>query len=92
MEICLYVGFFKHTVVIVALVVNVVDVVVVVVDDGGVLTDFYCCVCLIFEDINECDTGNNTCTTAQVCFNFQGGYTCLDPLQCEIPYIEVADK
>ncbi|CAL8289247.1 unnamed protein product [Gadus morhua 'NCC'] len=44
------------------------------------------------EDINECDTGNNTCTTAQVCFNFQGGYTCLDPLQCEIPYIEVADN
>ncbi|KAJ3613743.1 hypothetical protein NHX12_019989, partial [Muraenolepis orangiensis] len=44
------------------------------------------------EDINECDTGNNTCTTAQVCFNFQGGFTCLDPLQCESPYIEVADN
>lgn len=45
-----------------------------------------------FEDINECDTGNNTCTTAQVCFNFQGGFTCLDPLQCHSPYIEVSDK
>ncbi|XP_070776266.1 fibulin-5 [Enoplosus armatus] len=44
------------------------------------------------EDINECDTGNNTCTTAQVCFNFQGGYTCLDPLQCHSPYIEVSDN
>ncbi|XP_070698276.1 fibulin-5 isoform X2 [Pempheris klunzingeri] len=44
------------------------------------------------EDINECDTGNNTCTTAQVCFNFQGGYTCLDPLQCHLPYIEVSDN
>ncbi|KAI4788897.1 hypothetical protein KUCAC02_035564, partial [Chaenocephalus aceratus] len=44
------------------------------------------------EDINECDTGNNTCTTEQVCFNFQGGYTCLDPLQCQPPYIEVGDN
>ncbi|KAG8013127.1 Fibulin-5 [Nibea albiflora] len=44
------------------------------------------------EDLNECDTGNNTCTTAQVCFNFQGGYTCLDPLQCHSPYIEVSDN
>ncbi|KAA8581830.1 hypothetical protein FQN60_008570, partial [Etheostoma spectabile] len=44
------------------------------------------------EDINECDTGNNTCTTAQVCFNFQGGYTCLDALQCHSPYIEVSDN
>ncbi|XP_068195610.1 fibulin-5 [Antennarius striatus] len=44
------------------------------------------------EDINECDTGNNTCTTAQVCFNFQGGYTCLNPLQCHAPYIEVSDN
>ncbi|XP_051251919.1 fibulin-5 isoform X2 [Dicentrarchus labrax] len=44
------------------------------------------------EDFNECDTGNNTCTTAQVCFNFQGGYTCLDPLQCHSPYIEVSDN
>ncbi|KAM4624721.1 fibulin-5 isoform 2-T2 [Polymixia lowei] len=44
------------------------------------------------EDVNECDTGNNTCTTAQVCFNFQGGYTCLDPLQCELPYIELSDN
>ncbi|XP_041929061.1 fibulin-5 [Alosa sapidissima] len=44
------------------------------------------------EDVNECDTGNNTCTTAQVCFNFQGGYTCLDPLQCDPPYIEFGDN
>uniref|UniRef100_A0A673C406 EGF-like domain-containing protein n=1 Tax=Sphaeramia orbicularis TaxID=375764 RepID=A0A673C406_9TELE len=44
------------------------------------------------EDINECDTGNNTCTTAQTCFNFQGGYTCLDPLHCDLPYIEVSDN
>uniref|UniRef100_A0AAQ5Y636 Developmental arteries and neural crest EGF-like protein n=1 Tax=Amphiprion ocellaris TaxID=80972 RepID=A0AAQ5Y636_AMPOC len=44
------------------------------------------------EDFNECDTGNNTCTTAQVCFNFQGGYTCLDPLQCRPPYVEVSDN
>ncbi|CAF96616.1 unnamed protein product [Tetraodon nigroviridis] len=44
------------------------------------------------EDINECDTGNNTCTTEQVCFNFQGGYTCLNPLQCPPPYIEVSDN
>lgn len=44
------------------------------------------------EDINECETGNNTCTTAQVCFNFQGGYTCLDPLQCPLPYIEVSEN
>lgn len=50
-----------------------------------------CCV-FDFEDINECDTGNNTCTTEQVCFNFQGGYTCLNPLQCPLPYIEVSDK
>ncbi|XP_030627795.1 fibulin-5 [Chanos chanos] len=44
------------------------------------------------EDVNECDTGNNTCTTAQVCFNFQGGYTCLDPLTCDPPYIELGDN
>uniref|UniRef100_A0A8C2WNX3 Developmental arteries and neural crest EGF-like protein n=1 Tax=Cyclopterus lumpus TaxID=8103 RepID=A0A8C2WNX3_CYCLU len=44
------------------------------------------------EDINECDTGNNTCTTAQVCFNFQGGNTCLDALQCHSPYVEVSDN
>lgn len=44
------------------------------------------------EDFNECDTGNNTCTTAQVCFNFQGGYTCLDPLKCDPPYIEFSDN
>uniref|UniRef100_A0A3P8RGF2 EGF-like domain-containing protein n=1 Tax=Astatotilapia calliptera TaxID=8154 RepID=A0A3P8RGF2_ASTCA len=44
------------------------------------------------EDVNECDTGNNTCTTAQVCFNFQGSYTCLNPLQCNLPYIEVSDN
>lgn len=50
-----------------------------------------CCV-FDFEDINECDTGNNTCTTEQVCFNFQGGNTCLNPLQCPPPYIEVSDK
>lgn len=49
-------------------------------------------VCLILKDVNECDTGNNTCTTAQVCFNFQGSYTCLNPLQCNLPYIEVSDK
>ncbi|XP_069049466.1 fibulin-5 [Lepisosteus oculatus] len=44
------------------------------------------------EDINECDTGNNTCTTAQVCFNFQGGYKCLDPIKCEEPYIELGEN
>ncbi|XP_024131237.1 fibulin-5 [Oryzias melastigma] len=44
------------------------------------------------EDINECDTGNNTCTTEQVCFNFQGGYTCLGPLQCEPPHVAVSDN
>ncbi|XP_061825017.1 fibulin-5 isoform X1 [Nerophis lumbriciformis] len=44
------------------------------------------------EDINECDTGNNTCTTERVCFNFQGGYTCLAPLQCPPPYVEVGDN
>ncbi|XP_028853002.1 fibulin-5 isoform X2 [Denticeps clupeoides] len=44
------------------------------------------------EDLNECDTGNNTCTTAQVCFNFQGRYKCLDPLICEAPYIEFSDN
>uniref|UniRef100_A0A6Q2YZC4 Developmental arteries and neural crest EGF-like protein n=1 Tax=Esox lucius TaxID=8010 RepID=A0A6Q2YZC4_ESOLU len=44
------------------------------------------------EDINECETGNNTCTTAQVCFNFQGGYTCLDQLKCDPPYIELSDN
>ncbi|XP_023208841.1 fibulin-5 isoform X1 [Xiphophorus maculatus] len=44
------------------------------------------------EDVNECDTGNNTCTTEQVCFNFQGGYTCLNPLQCQPPYIAVSDN
>ncbi|XP_017573716.1 fibulin-5 [Pygocentrus nattereri] len=44
------------------------------------------------EDLNECDSGNNTCTTAQVCFNFQGGYTCLDPLICQPPYIEFSDN
>jgi len=60
-------------------------------DDDDVLTDFDCCV-FDSEDINECDTGNNTCTTAQVCFNFQGGNTCLDALQCHSPYIEVSDK
>lgn len=53
--------------------------------------NWLCCV-LDFKDINECDTGNNTCTTAQVCFNFQGGFTCLNPLQCHSPYIEVSDK
>lgn len=60
-------------------------------DVDVVLTDFNCCV-FDFKDFNECDTGNNTCTTAQVCFNFQGGYTCLDPLTCEQPYIELSDK
>lgn len=60
-------------------------------DDDDVLTDSDCCL-FDFEDINECDTGNNTCTTEQVCFNFQGGYTCLDPLQCHSPYVEVSDK
>ncbi|XP_056108991.1 fibulin-5 [Rhinichthys klamathensis goyatoka] len=44
------------------------------------------------EDLNECESGNNTCTTAQVCFNFQGGYTCLDPLRCDRPYIELSDN
>uniref|UniRef100_A0A3P9Q385 Fibulin 5 n=1 Tax=Poecilia reticulata TaxID=8081 RepID=A0A3P9Q385_POERE len=44
------------------------------------------------EDVNECDTGNNTCTTEQVCFNFQGGYTCLNPLQCQPPYLAVSDN
>uniref|UniRef100_A0A8C6TNX6 Fibulin 5 n=1 Tax=Neogobius melanostomus TaxID=47308 RepID=A0A8C6TNX6_9GOBI len=44
------------------------------------------------EDLNECETGNNTCTAAQVCFNFQGSYTCLNPLQCPPPYIEVSDN
>ncbi|XP_036811254.1 fibulin-5 isoform X1 [Oncorhynchus mykiss] len=44
------------------------------------------------EDINECETGNNTCTTAQVCFNFQGGYTCLDLLKCDPPYVELSDN
>uniref|UniRef100_A0A1A7X0F7 Fibulin 5 n=1 Tax=Iconisemion striatum TaxID=60296 RepID=A0A1A7X0F7_9TELE len=44
------------------------------------------------EDINECDTGNNTCTTQQVCFNFQGGYICLNPLQCQPPYVAVSDN
>ncbi|CAB1330517.1 unnamed protein product, partial [Coregonus sp. 'balchen'] len=44
------------------------------------------------EDINECETGNNTCRTAQVCFNFQGGYTCLDPLKCDPPYVELSDN
>ncbi|KAJ7988761.1 hypothetical protein DPEC_G00312570 [Dallia pectoralis] len=44
------------------------------------------------EDINECETGNNTCTTAQVCFNFQGGLTCLDQLKCDPPYIELSDN
>lgn len=44
------------------------------------------------EDINECDTGNNTCTTEQVCFNFQGGYTCLNPLQCPLSYLEAGDN
>lgn len=58
---------------------------------GGHFTDFDCCV-FDFEDVNECETGNNTCTPAQVCFNFQGSYTCLDPLQCPHPYIEVSDK
>lgn len=47
---------------------------------------------LDFKDVNECDTGNNTCRTEQVCFNFQGGYTCLNPLQCQLPYIIVSDK
>lgn len=50
-----------------------------------------CCV-FDFEDLNECESGNNTCTTAQVCFNFQGGYTCLDPLRCDPPYIELSEK
>uniref|UniRef100_A0A8B9H8Q2 Fibulin 5 n=1 Tax=Astyanax mexicanus TaxID=7994 RepID=A0A8B9H8Q2_ASTMX len=59
----------------------------------------YSCVCppgyYVFEDgrtcedLNECESGNNTCTTAQVCFNFQGGYTCLDPLTCLPPYVEL---
>lgn len=60
-------------------------------DDADALTDFHCCV-FDFKDINECDTGNNTCTSEQVCFNFQGGFTCLDPLQCQLPYIAVSDK
>lgn len=60
-------------------------------DDADALTDSNCCV-FDFKDINECDTGNNTCTTEQVCFNFQGGFTCLDPLQCQLPYIAVSDK
>ncbi|XP_054651409.1 fibulin-5 isoform X1 [Dunckerocampus dactyliophorus] len=44
------------------------------------------------EDVNECETGNNTCTTERVCFNFQGGHTCLAPLQCAPPYVEVGDN
>ncbi|XP_038158668.1 fibulin-5 [Cyprinodon tularosa] len=45
------------------------------------------------EDVNECESGTNNCTTEQeqVCFNFQGGFTCLDPLQCPPPYITVSD-
>ncbi|KAK7904439.1 hypothetical protein WMY93_017046 [Mugilogobius chulae] len=43
-------------------------------------------------DYNECETGNNTCTAQQVCFNFQGGFTCLDPLHCPPPYVEVSDN
>uniref|UniRef100_A0A8B9H8L7 Fibulin 5 n=1 Tax=Astyanax mexicanus TaxID=7994 RepID=A0A8B9H8L7_ASTMX len=62
----------------------------------------YSCVCppgyYVFEDgrtcedLNECESGNNTCTTAQVCFNFQGGYTCLDPLTCLPPYVELSEN
>lgn len=62
----------------------------------------YSCVCppgyYVFEDgrtcedVNECESGNNTCTTAQVCFNFQGGYTCLDPLTCLPPYVELSEN
>ncbi|XP_039597449.1 fibulin-5 [Polypterus senegalus] len=39
------------------------------------------------QDINECETGNATCTRTQECFNYQGGYKCLDPVRCEEPYI-----
>lgn len=62
----------------------------------------YYCICpqgySIFEDgrecqdINECETGNNNCTSAQVCFNFQAGYKCLDPVNCEEPYIELGEN
>lgn len=44
------------------------------------------------EDLNECETGNHTCSLRQVCFNIQGGYTCIDPVRCDEPYIQINDN
>lgn len=89
--------FFKHKssyFISVALFRFLVDVVIVAAvndhDDVNNLTSVSSM--FDFQDLNECESGNNTCTTAQVCFNFQGGYTCLDPLRCNPPYIELSDK
>ncbi|KAL7992628.1 hypothetical protein Chor_016884 [Crotalus horridus] len=43
-------------------------------------------------NVNECEVGNHTCNVQQTCFNFQGGFKCLDPVRCEDPYIRINEK
>ncbi|XP_039225390.1 fibulin-5-like [Crotalus tigris] len=44
------------------------------------------------SDVNECEVGNHTCNVQQTCFNFQGGFKCLDPVRCEDPYIRINEN
>ncbi|PIO30462.1 hypothetical protein AB205_0131110, partial [Aquarana catesbeiana] len=44
------------------------------------------------QDVDECDTRNNTCTAQQTCLNIPGTYKCLDPMRCEEPYVQINDN
>lgn len=44
------------------------------------------------QDINECETGTDTCTDQQTCVNFHGGYRCLENNLCTEPYVQVSDN
>ncbi|XP_032883556.1 fibulin-5 isoform X1 [Amblyraja radiata] len=44
------------------------------------------------QDIDECEMGNNTCTEEQICINIPGTYKCLDPVQCQDPYIQLNEN
>ncbi|XP_059574454.1 EGF-containing fibulin-like extracellular matrix protein 2 isoform X3 [Alligator mississippiensis] len=44
------------------------------------------------QDINECETGTHECTESQTCFNFHGGWRCLEKNRCVEPYVQVSDN
>ncbi|KAK7939912.1 hypothetical protein WMY93_003238 [Mugilogobius chulae] len=44
------------------------------------------------KDYDECKSGFHTCTPQQTCINYKGGYTCLNTIQCEPPYVKASDR